>query len=176
MSDWYETFENEEVQRYVRSQAATISLGAMGLFSGTALLLLFGAKLGMTSVHIILIILSSLLTYAVWGGSRLRHIRQVLWCVKLSDRCVAGYDYARRLKKFDWINVQRIDLLDHALRVEGANQKRFEVPHLFPDFATLSHRIMHYAEFYEIPVFVNGRPWQSLDVYAAFPSLHKDAA
>ena len=110
---------------------------------------------------------------AVIGGCaiRLRRLRRVVWCVKLSDREVVGYDYARRRMRIDWIDAERLELGEHGLAVVGPSPCVLEVPHLFPEFATLSHRMVRYAEFYEIPIFVGGQPWQQLDVYHLYPFL-----
>ena len=106
-----------------------------------------------------------------WIASRLRRLRRVVWCVKLSDRLIVGYDYTRQKTALDWTKVERVELAGRGLTVFGPPPCSFEIPHLFPDFAELSHRVLFYAEFYDVPVFIDGQPLQELDVYALYPFL-----
>ena len=67
-----------------------------------------------------------------------------------------------------------VDLTRDGLLIVGPALFAFEIPHLFPDFAPLSHSVVYYAELNGVPVFIDGQPWQDLDVYQLFPFLADD--
>lgn len=171
MSYWYEVFDNEEVQFSTRTQVA--KLGALGgaataatvtgLALGHAALVPMWAALG-----VLVLVWLGVIRYS---AHRFERLQRVVWCVKISDRHVVGYDYARHRTTLDWTEVERVALTREGLLLAGPDRRALEVPVLFPDFAALSHRIVHYAEFYSVPVFVDGQPWQAIDVYAHFPDL-----
>lgn len=171
MAQFYEVFDNSEVQYLTRRQVATLT----GVAIGTALASMAAYEVGIRLDAPMWTIGSSIAL--VWMGAfwwilhRLGKLRRVVWCVKLSDRRIVGYDYARRKTELDWIRIERIILAPKGLIIDGAQPRSIEIPHLFPEFATLSHRIFEYANLYDIPVFINGQPWQQLDVYAMFPTL-----
>jgi hypothetical protein len=102
-------------------------------------------------------------------------LRSVVWCVKLSARGLVGYDYGRRRVALAWPAVERVELDAEGLvvvgRDGGGEPRRLRVPHLFPDYARLSHRVVEYAEAFGRPVYVDGRPWQLLDVHEVYPFL-----
>lgn len=181
MPHWYEVFENSEVQYLTRRQVATLT----GIAVGTALASIAGYEIGVrTQVPMWLIGSSIAASWVIvfwWVLQRFGKLRRLVWCIKFSDRHLVGYDYARRKTTLDWIKIERIILGSKGLIIDGPPSKatdgRFttstsiEIPHLFPDFATLSHRIFEYANLYEIPVFIDGQPWEQLDVYHVFPFL-----
>jgi hypothetical protein len=123
----------------------------------------------------VLIVASGLLAARLLAR-RFGRLRRIVWCVKISDRRIEGYGYNRRKIAFDWLQVHRVELTEAGLTVVGPDSQCIDVPHLFPDFAELSHRIVGHAEFYGVPIFIDGRPWQSLDVYALFPFLADDSS
>ena len=41
----------------------------------------------------------------------------------------------------------------------------------FPTYCEVGHRAVEYAEAFGRPVWVDGRPWQSLDLDALYPFL-----
>ncbi|GAB5521584.1 MAG: hypothetical protein RhofKO_38350 [Rhodothermales bacterium] len=171
MTMWYEVFDNEQVQYVTRRQVA-------GLMASLAVsVALSGALLVWAAAYVSLLLLLPVLaaTWAVLGWAVmqwLQRMRRVMWCIKLSDRCIAGYDYARRQTRLDWTKVDRVVFAKHGLIVEADNGQSLQVSHLFPDYAAISHRVMEYAEFYELPLFVNGQPWQHLSVYHLYPFLN----
>lgn len=171
MYGWYEVFDNEDVHFLTRKQ-------------GTHLGMLFMLVLGMTIVGLALgqdghvawaVVLP--LVGLLWGGTlvwtvyRLRRLRRIVWCIKISDRHVVGYDYHRRRTIIDWIRVQRIELTKHGLTLVTDDHQRLEIPHLFSDYGPLSHSLLRAAEVYETPIYVDGKPWEELDVYSLYPFL-----
>ncbi len=175
MYGWYAVFDNDEVHYLTRKQVARLGVLAM-----SALTLTLGAvAAGHEALLPWALLLPALATLWIgllaWTIHRLRQLRRVVWCVKLSDRRVIGYDYARRRTVLDWTVIERIELTDSGLLFVGPPPASLEVPLLFPDFAVLSHHALGHAEFYGIPVYVHGRPWQELDVYNLFPFLAPSA-
>ena len=174
MAHWYEVFDNEEVQLYARKQATHLTVCA----AVTVLATLFGTALGlegwlpMPAVGGLLIL--TWLGAVHWMARRMRKLRRLVWCLKLSEERIVGYDYTRRKAIMDWHRVQRVDLTGDGLVIVGPELFAFEIPHLFPDFAALSHRVVYYAEGHGIPVSIDGKPWEELDVYQLFPFLADD--
>lgn len=171
MASPYEVFDNEVVHFSTRKQAG--ALGALAASAGGV------TALGLAAGHVGLAPMPAVLAglVLVWLGvirystHRLSRLRRVMWCVKISDRRVVGYDYARHRTTLDWLQVERVALTRHGLVLAGPGRRAIEVPALFPDYPALAHRVVQHAEFYDVPVFVDGRPWQALDVYAQFPEL-----
>lgn len=175
MSNWYEVFDNEEVQWHARRQATRLTMAA-----AAAVLITFCIAVLALDGWLALPIAGGLLVTtwlgAVYGISRrLRRLRRVVWCIKLSEERVVGYDYTRHKAVMAWAKIQRAELTRDGLLLVGEGACTFHIPHLFPDFAVLSHRVVYYAEQHGVPVFLDGRPWQDLDVYRVFPFL-ADAA
>lgn len=175
MYGWYEVFDNEEVHYLTRTQVARLGRLAMIMLA----LSIGGVALGHEELLpwplVLFAITCAWFMTLVWTMHRLRQLRRVVWCVKISDRRVVGYDYARRRTVLDWTNIERVELADTGLLIVGPAPISLEVPHLFPDFAVLSHRILQHAEFYEVPVYLHGQPWQDLNVYRLFPFLEEPA-
>jgi len=176
MADWYEVFDNEQVQLDTRQRVGRLVVA-----------LVAGIALGAGSVPVLAFYLGSpwlalgvggaaLLGAAVAASRAFLRLRSVVWCVKLSVHRIVGYDYARRKATIPWTRVERIELDRGGLVIaeaphEGIPGRVLRIPHLFPDFAALSHRVVEYAEAHGLPVCVNGRPWQFLDVAALYPFM-----
>lgn len=176
MADWYEVFDNEQVQLETRQRVGRLVVA-----------LVAGIALGAGSVPVLAFYLGSpllalgiggiaLIGAAVAASRAFLRLRSVVWCVKLSVHRIVGYDYARRKATIPWTRVERIELDRRGLVIaeaphEGIPGRVLCIPHLFPDFAALSHRVVEYAEAHGLPVCVNGRPWQFLDVAALYPFM-----
>jgi hypothetical protein len=174
MSYWYEVFDNEAVQLHARKQAAHLTAVA----AGAVLVSLFGIALGSEGYLPMpglgwLLVLTWFLTVQ-WMARRMRKLRRLVWCIKLSEERLVGYDYTRRKAVMEWSRVQRVEVTGDGLLIVGPALFAFEIPHLFPDFAELSHRVVYYAELNGSPVFIDGQPWQELDVFQLFPFLAED--
>ena len=175
MSHWYEVFDNEEVQWQARRQATHLTALAAG--SVVATLVLAALALG----HVLALPLAGVAVAVLWTGTvlwmarRQRALRRIVWCIKLSEDGAVGYDYTRSKHTLRWTGMARLELARRGLLLVGDDGATLEVPHLFPDFHFLSHRAVHYAERHDVPVYIDGQPWQMLDVYALFPFLADDA-
>lgn len=174
MSNWYEVFDNEAVQWYARKQATYLTVVAATAVVATVVLAVLGLE-GLWPLPLVGGLLVAIWLGTVrWIAQRQRKLRRIVWCVKLSATRVVGYDYTRRKTVLDWPAVARVELTTDGLLLLGQQGCTFDIPHLFPDFAALSHRVVYYAEAYDIPVYINGHPWESLDVYRLFPFLAED--
>lgn len=176
MSNWYEVFDNENVQLNTRRQATHLSLytalAVMLTFLITALAL--EGTLPLPTAGILLVVLWAGLTS--WLSYRMRKLRRIMWCVKVSPDRIVGYDYTRHKTVLDWPAVHRVELAPKGLLLAGEDHCTLEIPHLFPDFHLLSHRIVQHAETHSVPILIDGQPWESVDVYHLFPFLTNDAS
>lgn len=176
MSDWYEVFDNEQVQFDTRKRVARLVgtlVVVLGAIAGAIPLILLHTPfpllgLGLAGCGIVGVL--------VWASRAFLRLQSVVWCVKLSVHRVVGYDYARRKSVLSWTEVERIELDATGLVIaqrppEGRPGRVLRIPYLFPDFAPLSHRVVEYAEAHGLPVCVNGRPWQLLDVSTLYPFM-----
>lgn len=173
---WYDVYDNVEVQRMTRKRAASatgiamavpmvsIAALALGIDGPVPIWMGVGAAAGMWAA------------FGYWIIRKRQRLRRVVWCVKLSKDEVIGYDYARRRITFAWSDVERLEIGGCGLTIVGPHPDLLEITHLFPEFAQVSHRVMHYADRYNVPVFVDGKPWQQIDVYRVFPFLSEDAS
>ncbi len=173
---WYDVYDNVEVQRVTRKEAAsvTVNVALVAMVSAAALALGAGGPipvwLGISAA------LAAWGSFGWWMVRRRERLRRVVWCVKVSMVEVVGYDYARRRIRIAWPSVERIDLGEGGMTIVGPHPASLEITHLFPDFAQVSHRVMHYADGHDVPVFVHGVPWEQIDVYDVFPFLSEDAS
>jgi hypothetical protein len=104
----------------------------------------------------------------------LRRLQAVAWCVRLSFHGLIA-DFGHRRTALRWSAVARVEVDDDGLVVvgtdEGGSAQRLRLPCSFPRYAQLSHRVVEYAEAHRRPLFVDGRPWQLLDLHALYPFL-----
>ena len=176
MSDWYEVFDNEQVQFDTRRRVARLVgtlVVVLGAIAGAIPLILLHTPfpllgLGLAGCGIVGVL--------AWASRAFLRLQSVVWCVKLSVHRVVGYDYARRKSVLSWTEVERIELDATGLVIaqrppEGRPGRVLRIPYLFPDFAPLSHRVVEYAEAHGLPICVNGRPWQLLDVSTLYPFM-----
>jgi hypothetical protein len=175
MVDWYEVYDNEQVQLKTRRQVSRL-LGVLLVAVGVSIAILpivavhtqsMAAAAGAAGVLV--------MGAGLWVGVRTLRLRCVVWCIKLSFARIVGYDYARRKSVLDWSEVERIELGIDGIAISArpgkSGPRMLKVPHLFPDFAKLSHRLVEYAEAHHVPVCIDGRPWQLLDVAALYPFI-----
>ena len=174
MSSWYEVYDNVDVHLMTRKRAAAMTAIVTLVIMFSIASLAVGLEGSVPLPIAGLLIVAAWIVFGWWCALRYRSLRRQVWCVKLSDIEIVGYDYARRRSDVEWCRVARVEIGDAALFVVGRSGLTLEIAHLFQDFAELSHRIMHYAERYGIPVYIDGRPWQQLDVYDVYPFLHVD--
>jgi len=176
MSDWYEVYDNEEVQLRTRRRVSRIIIGVV--IGIVFLLSTIPIIMSVEAVPAAVVGLSVLLIVGVLAiaSRELLRLRRVVWCLKLSVHRVVGYDYARRKTVLPWVEVERIDVNPGGLMIVGRPAKgrsgpMIQIPIAFPDYAQLSHRVVEYAEAHGVPVCVDGRPWQLLDLSTLYPFM-----
>ena len=176
MSLWYEVYDNQDALLNARQRVRRITR-RYGL---AALLLLTTAPF--LVLHLTVgpwLVLTAALLLA--GSSlpmlhALRSLYNVAWCVKLSSEHLV-VDYGRRRTSIAWDHITRVELDNGGLllfaRDASKTDQRLRVPHSFPRYPELSHGIVEYAESHGRPVYIDGRPWQLLDLYALYPFLQR---
>lgn len=176
MAEWYEVFDNEQVQFETRKRVARL-VGMLVVLS-VATLGLAPVLAHLFSSALIAVGLAGgvLLGLIVWASRMFVRLRSVMWCLKLSVHRVVGYDYARRKSVLPWTEIERVELDDEGLLIVGTPREErsgpmLRIPFLFPDFAQLSHRVVEYAEAHGLPVCIEGRPWQFLDLAVIYPFM-----
>lgn len=116
---------------------------------------------------------ASIVGGSAWGFVQttavFQNSRRTFWCVKLSNRKVEGYDYGRKKTSLDWIKVDKLELSKEGITIYGPKQQKIHVSSMFDDFEEAGQRILEWAEFYEIPIYVNGDHWMRMDVDQVFP-------
>jgi hypothetical protein len=181
MPDWYEVYDDEQVQLRTRQRVgwlSTAAVAALAVGLGSLPLAVLFAPAPILAAAAILGGILAALSVLGWQVNRLR---RVVWCLKLSVHRVVGYDYARRKTELPWPSVERVEVDGGGLLLVGVPPPSGPTPalrvsHLFPDYPTLSHRVVEYAEAHGVPVCIEGRPWQLLDVRVLYPFLPPTAA
>lgn len=174
MPTWYEVYDNQYAlhasRRRVRALTRRYGFAAVGLAVWATLALLYlpgGAWLAGAAVAVL----------AASGGFVLRALRThhaVVWSIRLSFHGLVA-DFGRRRTAMRWGDVTRVALDDAGLVILGTDEdgkaRRLRIPHTFPRYVRLSHRVVEYAEAHRRPVFVDGRPWQLLKLRTLYPFL-----
>lgn len=173
---WYDVYDNVEVQRVTRREAASVTVIVTVVMMVSIAALALGIDGPVPAWLGIGIAVGACGSFGSWMIRRRERLRRVVWCVKLSKDEVVGYDYTRRQIRIEWLAVERLDVGEGSLTIIGPHPVSLEITHLFPEFAQVSHRVMHYADRYNVPVFVNGKPWEQIDVYDVFPFLSEDTS
>ena len=176
MAPWYEVYDNVQVHLLTRTQAAKMTATATVVLMFSIGCLAFGLEGTLPILMAAPVGISAVVIFAWRSTRQLRRLRRLVWCIKLCDREIVGYDYARRKVTIGWSSAERIEVGDRSLVVVGPGSVSLEIAHLFPDFSEVSHRIAHYAEIHRVPLFVRGRPWQQLNLHDVYPFLSEDTS
>jgi len=175
-ADWYEVYDHEGVQLLTRQRVSRIvaasSFALLAAVAAVPVVVLHTSlpALGLAGVT------AAFLGVLAFASRRLLRLRRVVWCVKLSVHRIVGYDYARRKLMLPWTAVERVEVDGEGLLVVGPPAPPeaavvLRIPHLFPDYSRLSHRVVEYAEAHGVPVCVEGRPWQLVDLPTLYPFM-----
>ena len=174
MPTWYEVYDNQDALLATRQRVSRLTtrygFAAVAVALSAPLVIVqvpggawiaAGAAVLLTAAGVVVL-------------RALRALHAVAWCVRLSFQGLLA-DFGRRRTAMRWSEVARVELDDAGLLIvgtdEGGTARRLRVPHAFPRYAQLSHRVVEYAEAYGRPVFVDGRPWQLLDLHVVYPFL-----
>ncbi len=164
-------FDSEAVQARVREQISQIYS-----YAAVSCGLVLGLLYILTLPEVNTLLVAAITATASWGAyrylfARINRLRNVVWCVKLTEHDVVGYDHSRTRLSIPWEDIDRINLTDGGIQIQTLASRSIEVPHLFDDYHEISHLLMEEAEYRGIPLFINGYPWQQATVYQLFPEL-----
>jgi hypothetical protein len=167
---WQEVYDDELVLTSIRKRARNHVLVLVGFFviSGTSAATVLSSVWPSPAVALGLILVWS--AAGLWAVHRYDRLSRVVWCVKVTATGITGFNYDRRKTRLNWPALDLVEISDIGIELRSGSAGLI-VPVDFPDFSTLSHRILELTEPYGIPVFVHGKPWQDLDVYEVFPFL-----
>ncbi|NNF58047.1 MAG: hypothetical protein HKN04_07375 [Rhodothermaceae bacterium] len=174
MPTWYEVYDNQDVLLATRQRVRRITriygFAAIAVATLAPLAMVHvtgGAWLAGTAGV-------SLVVAGAYVFKALRELHAVAWSVKLSFHHIIG-DFGRRRTTIRWRAVARVELDRDGLVILGADEQgvaqKLRIAHAFPDYPRLSHRVVEYAEAHGRPVYVDGQPWQLLDLHAVYPFL-----
>ena len=176
MPCWHEVFDNQDALLLSRQRVR----GLTRRYAFAALVVALGAPLAI--IHLpggawmATVAAVALIAAGVWLALALRRLHGIAWCVRLSFHELVA-DFGRRRTAFRWEELQRVELDDDGLLLIGPDTggalRRLRLPDSFPDYVRLSHRVVEYAEAHRRPVYLDGRPWQLLDVDALYPFLRE---
>ena len=181
MAEWFQVFDDERVLVSVRTEARRLVV-AFALVSGGLVSLAPVSTLVVPAyAGAVALACGAVLTgYAVWLLRRLGRLHGRLWRVELSFRRLVAHDAGGRRvavswQALDWIDV-RTDGLVLSGRTDLGRRVRLRVSASTPQFASLGHRAVEYAEAFGRPVWVEGQPWEAIDVGAIHPVLRPGSA
>ncbi len=162
-------FEDERVLRQLRRQVAwTVIVAAAGFVGGLVLLSLMSrTQIADLSVAGVLCLGWGGLT--AWAALRLYRLQQHIWRLQLSATALTGYDYGRHAWRIDWGLLDHVELTDHDLRLTTRDGRRFIIPGHHTDFSELGHALVEQAERLGCPLYVNGRPFEAIDIRTLLP-------
>jgi hypothetical protein len=173
MPEWYEVFDDERGLRAARigigRRAVVFALGGVLLGMSAFVLPVSGGEQVALGAGLFTV------AAAAWLVAGLRDIRDRVWCTKISARRVIGYDLTQQRVAISWPDVDCVEIDRRGLLVRGRDESgsacRLRIAPSFPDYTDLSHRFVDYAELHARPLYLDGRPWQLLDLHAVFPFL-----
>jgi hypothetical protein len=174
MATWYEVYDNQDAllatRRRVRRTTKRYGMTSAAL-AVAAPLVIFHAPGG---PWVAVGAAAVLVALGVVVLRELRALHDVAWCVRLSFHGLVA-DLGGRRTAIPWSEVARVEVDDEGLLIVGTEERgapwHLRIPCAFPRYACLSHRVVEYAEAHGRPLFVDGRPWQLLDLHALYPFL-----
>lgn len=107
-------------------------------------------------------------------GYRIYRLSQIVWFIKITPERLEGYDYARRKIRLPWKAIRCIDINRGELTVTSRDGRFITLPPDFTEFSAVGHLLFDEAEQRRIPIFIDGRAWESLSIYTLFPFLNDD--
>lgn len=174
MPTWYEVYDNQEALLATRQRVRRLTT-RYGVASVTVALTAPLVVLHVPGGPWIAVGAAAVLAAAgLFVVRSLRALHAVAWCLRLSYHGLLA-DFGRRRTAMRWRDVARVEVDDEGLMIlgtdEGGTARRLRIPLAFPRYARLSHRVVEYAEAHGRPIFVDGRPWQLLDLRTLYPFL-----
>lgn len=174
MAAWYEVFDNQDALLESRHRVWRLTRGyafvAIGLAVAAPLAVLHAPGGPWLAAFGALALVGA----GLFVLRALRMLHGVAWCVRLSFHGLVA-DFGQRRTAMRWSQVSRVEVDDEGLTVVGSDEEgvvmRLRLPGTFPRYTQLSHRVVEYAEAHRRPLFVDGKPWQLLDLQVLYPFL-----
>lgn len=173
MACWYEVFDNENVQLTTRRKVTALSVVAATSATATLVCLSATASGNLGAFGAVAFIVPVWIATVAWCVFRLRALRRVAWCLKISSEAVVAYDYARKKIMIPWSRIERVDWTDQSLRIIGPAPYTIEIPGMFSDFQTLSHSLITRARERNVRLGIDGQEIDEIDVYDLYPFLRQ---
>ena len=178
MAEWFEVYDSKRVLIRARRRATRL-VWIFALISGALVAAAPVAVFVFPDVGVAVAGTCGigLVLYGIWMIARLSQIHGKLWRIDLSVHRALGFDTGRRSRALAWPNVHQVDIDDSGLLLVGRTHGawvRLQIPSTFPHYTALSHRVVEYAEAHDRPVWVDGKPWQSLDLEVLYPFLRSE--
>lgn len=181
MAEWFQVFDDERVLVSVRTEARRLVV-VFALASGGLVALAPVSTLVVPPyAGAVALACGALLSvYAVWLLRRLGRLHSRPWRVELSFRRAVVHDAGGRRVTLAWQALDRVDVRTDGLALVGrtalGRRVRVHISAATPQFTTLAHRAVEYAEAFGRPVWVEGQPWEAADITALHPALRPDSA
>ncbi len=106
---------------------------------------------------------------------RIRHLRRVIWYLRVVHHGIVAYDYTRRKWVIPWLDMKAIDITDRGLTIfTHTEHRRLYIPASFPDYHILSHALTLRAEEEGIPLWIRGKSLEELTLNDLYPFLSND--
>ena len=181
MSTWSQVFDDDQVLEEARRKARRCVFAFAAAAGALVSLAPLAALSEVTDAASIAIFCGTLLAIsaAVAMITLAREYRR-LWRIELSVRRFVGYDAAGRRRAVAWPGVIRVDVTDEGLTVRGRDESghgaQLSVSSRMPNYTTLAHRAVEYAEAHGQLVCVDGAPVGELDLVELFPALCETVA
>ena len=180
MAEWFEVYEDAAGRRASRLRARqhmlVFALASGAVVAGAPLAAFAWPAWSVAAAGVAGVLLGGHAAFVVWHLAR---IRRTVWRLDLSVHHVVGHDASGGRRVLAWADVTWVDLSDAGIDIVGrrmGRRVRLVVPASFPDHGRVGHRVVRYAEAFSRPVFVDGRPWQSLGIDTLLPDPRRHRA
>ena len=175
MAEWFEVYDAKGVLVRARRRSTRLvwiyALVSGALVAAAPIAMLMLPRGGETIATLCAVVL---VMYGLWLIVRLNQIHRKLWRPDVSVHRALGFDTGRRSRALAWPNVHQVEVEADGLTLVGRTHGswvRLHVPKTFPHYTALAHRVVEYAEAHDRPVWLDGQPWQALDLASVYPFL-----
>ncbi|MEO0557260.1 MAG: hypothetical protein AAF170_03645 [Bacteroidota bacterium] len=175
MAEWFEVYDAKGVLLRARRRATRV-VWIFALVSGVLITIAPVAMFVLPEGGLALAVACAvgMAMHGLWLILRLNQIHSKLWRFDVSVHQALGFDTGRRSRALAWPDVHQVEIESDGLKLVGRTHGswvRLHVPHTFPQYTALAHRVVEYAEAHGRPVWVDGQPWQALDLEKVYPFI-----
>lgn len=165
-----ETYDCQAIRYYTRKQAAfyTATLFAsLTLFPGGAAFLIEHSY----PLFLVVLVVAGCCICSGYCLYKIYEFRAMIWGLKLNADQIKAYNYVRQTLDLSWTEITDINVSASGITITGADRQRLVLPESFHNFTEAAHTLVCRAEENNIPVLVEGTPWEVLDVQVLFPFI-----